>query len=103
MKIGKLLDTTHFFSGKFPMTFYLKAFPYRLVLSIVVVVFVFFTPMMIDKEIPAFYSAVIMTIFFFHQTAMRCMFVSSMAFFAKVSDPSMSGTYMTAYDGMSSP
>jgi hypothetical protein len=52
------------------MSFYLQAFPYRLFLSIVVVILVFFSPKMVDgnfDDIPVHYKFIVLTTFFFHQ------------------------------------
>lgn len=52
------------------MTFYLKAFPYRLILSIVVVSLVYFTPTIIGgnyNDIPVYYTTTILIVFFCHQ------------------------------------
>lgn len=83
-------------TGPFPMTFYIKAFPYRLVMSVVIAVFVYGTPWMISTgDIPHFYYASLVVIYLLYQVPLRAMYVSEMAFMARVSDPLVGGTYMT--------
>merc|ERR1719308_608809 len=48
-----------------------------------------------DGSFPLYYYALIVAIFIIHQVFATCMFVSIMAFFAKISDPAVGGTYMT--------
>ena len=48
-----------------------------------------------DKSFPIYYYALVVLFFAIHQVTLYSMFVSVMAFFAKVSDPAVGGTYMT--------
>lgn len=85
-------------TGPFPMTFYIKAFPYRLIMTIVIAVFVYFTPTMImsgPDGVPVYYYAAIVSIYLIYQVPLRAMYVADMAFMARVSDPLVGGTYMT--------
>lgn len=80
------------------MTFYIKAFPYRLIMTIVIAVFVYFTPTMImsgPDGVPVYYYAAIVSIYLIYQVPLRAMYVADMAFMARVSDPLVGGTYMT--------
>lgn len=87
-----------FTTGPFPMNFYIKMFPYRLFMTVVITVFVYFTPMMFaahEDGIPVYYYAAIVTLYLIYQVPLRGMYVADMSFMAKVSDPLVGGTYMT--------
>lgn len=60
-------------------------------------IFVYFTPTFqkVDKTFPWYYYGLAVGIYGIHQIFVYCMFVSQMAFFARVSDPKIGGTYMT--------
>jgi MFS transporter, PAT family, solute carrier family 33 (acetyl-CoA transportor), member 1 len=68
---------SRFTTGPYPLKFYIKAFPYRLLMTVVIAVFVFFTPSMIDreKEVPVYYYAAIITIYLIYQVPLRAMYV----------------------------
>lgn len=83
-------------SGPKPMDIFLKAMSYRLVMVAVFALMVYFTPMFaVDGEYPFSYFGVMIIIYSLHQITLYCMFVSVMAFNAKISDPRIGGTYMT--------
>ncbi|KAK0087157.1 hypothetical protein PV325_001670 [Microctonus aethiopoides] len=83
-------------SGPRPMDIYLKAMPYRLAFGLVAAGLVWITPLFVSNgEVPIHYVIMIISLYFLHQIATTSMFVASMAFFAKVSDPAVGGTYMT--------
>ncbi|OUC46481.1 AmpG permease [Trichinella nativa] len=84
-------------TGRRPLTAYLTAYPYRNMLSLVFALMVWWTPYwkQPDGQYPVAYYALILLIFALQQVALHCMFVSQMAFHAKVSDPTVGGTYMT--------
>lgn len=82
-------------TGRYPMTFYIKAFPYRLFMTIVIAAFVYATPWMISGEVPIYYYVSIVTIYMIYQVPLRSMYVADMAFMAQISDPLVGGTYMT--------
>lgn len=85
-------------TGPFPMRFYIKAFPFRLIMTIVIAGFVYATPFIIEgrlTDIPFFYYAAIVSIYLIYQLPLRAMYVADMAFMARVSDPLVGGTYMT--------
>ena len=48
-----------------------------------------------DHSYPISYYGLILVIFVLHQVTLYSMFVSVMAFFARISDPAVGGTYMT--------
>lgn len=65
-------------TGPYPMNFYIKAFPYRLLMTIVIAVFVFFTPSMINHrltDIPVYYYVSIVAIYLVYQIPLRGMYV----------------------------
>eukprot|EP00096_Caligus_rogercresseyi_P010209 TRINITY_DN3640_c0_g1_i1.p1 TRINITY_DN3640_c0_g1~~TRINITY_DN3640_c0_g1_i1.p1 ORF type:complete len:534 (+),score=141.53 TRINITY_DN3640_c0_g1_i1:94-1695(+) len=84
-------------SGPRPMNLYLKAYPFRLLMGLVVVGFVYLSPgfMGEDGSYPIYYYGILVIIFAFHQVTVYSMFVSSMAFSSLISDPAVGGTYMT--------
>ncbi|XP_044727688.1 acetyl-coenzyme A transporter 1 [Chrysoperla carnea] len=83
-------------SGPRPMDVYVKAIPPRLLFGFVAMALVWVTPyVIVDGHIPIYFFVIILLIYACHQIFMNCMFVAIMAFFAKISDPSVGGTYMT--------
>ena len=48
-----------------------------------------------DESFPAYFYALVIAVFAIHRAVVYAMFVSMMAFFARVSDPVVGGTYMT--------
>lgn len=73
---------SRFTTGPYPMTFYIRAFPYRLIMTIVIAVFVFFTPMMIDHrrdDIPTYYYVSLVSIYLVYQLPLRAMYVGEFA------------------------
>lgn len=79
------------------MTFYIKAFPYRLFMTVVIAGFVYATPSMIGglDDIPSYYYASLVVLYLIYQVPLRAMYVADMAFMARISDPLVGGTYMT--------
>merc|ERR1719433_499101 len=84
-------------SGPRPMDVFLKAIPARLVLCVVMAGLVAATPgfQLEDGSFPLHYYALLIFIYGVYQVALYSMFVSCMAFYARVSDPVVGGTYMT--------
>ncbi|CAE7334007.1 SLC33A1 [Symbiodinium pilosum] len=78
----------------------LQTYPWRVLLVPVTAVVVASTPAIGDRIPWAFYS-VIVVVSLLAQVASQCMFVSNMAFFARISDPAMGGTYMTMLNTLS--
>lgn len=69
---------SRFTTGPFPMTFYIKAFPFRLIMTIVIAVFVYFTPSMIEHrrdDIPTYFYVSIVSIYMIYQLPLRAMYV----------------------------
>ena len=84
-------------AGTQPMNLYLRAIPPRLLMGLAFMGVVMATPSFAleDGSFPLHYYALIVAIFIVHQVFLNAMFVSIMAFFAKISDPAVGGTYMT--------
>lgn len=85
-------------AGKYPMRFFIYAFPVRVFIAAVMAVFVYFTPMMLEgklDDIPNSYYAGFMAIIFFYMITRYSMNTAEMVFFAKIADPLVGGTYMT--------
>jgi len=81
-------------AGPAPLDLALKAYPCRLILVSFFVVLVCFTPKE-SSPFPVGFYFLMLGFTLALAVANQCMFVSQMAFFARVSDPAMGGTYMT--------
>lgn len=60
-------------AGKYPLRFYVNAFPFQLVLACVIVTIVYFTPTLLAgrfHNIPNSYYAMILTVFFVYQVSL---------------------------------
>ncbi|XP_068633177.1 acetyl-coenzyme A transporter 1 [Battus philenor] len=89
-------------TGPAPLSLWLRAFPLRLLVGPLVAGLVAVTPSLLGDSGPSyFYLFILMCLYIFHQTCLYCMFVAVMAFFAKVSDPAVGGTYMTLLNTVS--
>ncbi|XP_004932099.1 acetyl-coenzyme A transporter 1 [Bombyx mandarina] len=89
-------------TGPAPLSLWLKAFPLRLLVGPLAAALVAFTPTLLGDSGPSYsYLSILMLLYVFHQTCLYCMFVAVMAFFAKVSDPTVGGTYMTLLNTVS--
>jgi len=97
VQIALPLLISKYTSGPQPMSIFLKAMVYRLLMGVILVGVVYFTPYCADKngDFPLSYFAIVLIIYSLHQVTLYCMFVSQMAFNAKISDPAIGGTYMT--------
>lgn len=84
-------------TGKYPMNIYIKAIPFRLLLTLGIAMLVWSTPIILkgQTDIPIYYYVMILVIYSFYQIFLYAMFCAAMAFFAKISDPRVGGTYMT--------
>jgi len=84
-------------AGPRPMDVFVKAIPARMVLCLVMAGLVYITPtfQLEDGSFPVQYYCLVVAIYAVYQVTLYSMFVSIMAFFAKVSDPAVGGTYMT--------
>jgi len=91
------LMISRYTTGPRPMEVYLKAIPYRLMFGLVYAGLVWITPSFRgdDGKFPFYYYLLVLVIYAMHQITVYSMFVAIMAFFAKVSDPAVGGTYMT--------
>nr|CAG4643146.1 EOG090X04K8 [Ilyocryptus agilis] len=91
------LFISRYTAGPRPMQVFLNAIPYRLLFVFVYAALVWITPRFQseDGQFPAYYYLMVVIIFAVHQVTVYSMFVAVMAFFAKVSDPAVGGTYMT--------
>lgn len=85
-------------TGPKPLDIFLKAMPYRLMFGIIAAVLVWITPSLVpdaSNGLPVTYVILLIACYALHQVCVYAMFVSIMAFFAKISDSSVGGTYMT--------
>merc|ERR550519_2449180 len=84
-------------AGPRPMDVFVKAIPCRLVLCLVMAGLVYITPTFKEEDgsFPFHYYCLVVGVYAIYQVSLYSMFVSIMAFFAKVSDPAVGGTYMT--------
>ncbi|XP_012261666.2 acetyl-coenzyme A transporter 1 [Athalia rosae] len=82
--------------GPRPLDIYLKAIPYRLAFGVVAAFLVWLTPFIVlGGDVPLYYYITLIIVYSIHQVTLYSMFVSVMAFFARISDPAVGGTYMT--------
>ncbi|XP_013389260.1 acetyl-coenzyme A transporter 1 [Lingula anatina] len=90
-------------AGPRPMDVFIKAMPWRLVIGLIYAVLVWWAPstQMASGEFPLYFYGVILFFFALHQVAVYSMFVSTMGFHAKISDPAIGGTYMTLLNTLS--
>jgi len=84
-------------AGPNAMDIYVKAIPIRLLFGFVLAAIVWLTPnfKLEDGSFAFSYYATIVIIYAFHQVTVYTMYVASMAFAARISDPAVGGTYMT--------
>jgi len=84
-------------AGPRPMDVFVKAIPARLLLCLVMAGLVSITPSFKDADgsFPVHYYILVVAVYAVYQVTLYSMFVAIMAFFAKVSDPAVGGTYMT--------
>uniref|UniRef100_A0A1B6MEX5 Major facilitator superfamily (MFS) profile domain-containing protein n=2 Tax=Graphocephala atropunctata TaxID=36148 RepID=A0A1B6MEX5_9HEMI len=82
--------------GETPMDVFNKVYPCRLAFNLVAAGFVWATPhMMVKEHFPTYYYVMLVIIYGVYQVWLFTMFVTQMAFYARVSDPAVGGTYMT--------
>ncbi|KFM71244.1 Acetyl-coenzyme A transporter 1, partial [Stegodyphus mimosarum] len=84
-------------AGPKPLSVFLTTYPFRLVFGLLFAFLVWWTHQVKLETggFPVYYYAVIIISYALHQITVYSIFVALMAFFAKVSDPSIGGTYMT--------
>jgi len=81
-------------SGKAPLDLAMMSYPIRVAMVPLTAIVVYYTPSSMEPIPYGFYSAV-MLVGAAAAVASELIFVSQMAFFARVSDPALGGTYMT--------
>ncbi|KAG8225743.1 hypothetical protein J437_LFUL011999 [Ladona fulva] len=102
LQIVMPLVISKYTAGPRPMDIYLKAVPYRLAFGLGAAFVVWITPTFVrNGTVPSYYYILLLGSFSFHQVTVNCMFVAVMAFFARVSDPAVGGTYMTLLNTLS--
>jgi hypothetical protein len=89
--LGKYINRTK------QLVFVIKLLPIRLTLGLVIALFVYYTPSFKDmnNEFQVTYYLIYLAIFSLAQIVESTMFVSQMGFFARVSDQTIGGVYMT--------
>ncbi|XP_016862952.1 acetyl-coenzyme A transporter 1 isoform X4 [Homo sapiens] len=89
-------------AGPQPLNTFYKAMPYRLLLGLEYALLVWWTPKVEHQGgFPIYYYIVVLLSYALHQVTVYSMYVSIMAFNAKVSDPLIGGTYMTLLNTVS--
>ncbi|KAG8512525.1 Acetyl-coenzyme A transporter 1, partial [Galemys pyrenaicus] len=89
-------------AGPQPLNVFYKAMPYRLLLGLEYALLVWWTPKVEHQGgFPLYYYATVLLSYALHQVTLYSMYVSIMAFNAKVSDPLIGGTYMTLLNTVS--
>ncbi|KAF7265759.1 hypothetical protein GWI33_020839 [Rhynchophorus ferrugineus] len=89
---------SRYITGPKPLEIYLKAIPYRLLFGLFSAFIVWITPILVPdakQGLSIFYVTLLLGGYALQQVCAYAMFVSIMAFFAKISDSSLGGTYMT--------
>lgn len=91
------LYISRYTAGPEPLTPFVVTYPLRLLFGLVFAGIVWMTPIfkLADGSFPFHYYAIIVIVYLIHQVFANCMFVGVMAFFARISDSSVGGTYMT--------
>eukprot|EP00118_Oscarella_pearsei_P021527 m.242197 g.242197 ORF g.242197 m.242197 type:complete len:518 (+) comp40215_c1_seq12:83-1636(+) len=82
-------------AGPRPMDSYLKAYPIRLGLGLILPAFVAWTHTFSGKEFPTYFYVVAVIVYMAYSIPATIQFVSAMAFNARIADPSIGATYMT--------
>ncbi|XP_002159972.2 acetyl-coenzyme A transporter 1 isoform X2 [Hydra vulgaris] len=98
------LAISHFTAGPRPLDLFIKAIPFRLVMGLVFAALVYWTSTFSNTNtegFPYYYYGIILFAYAMHQIALYTMFVAIMGFFARVSDPTIGGTYMTMLNTIS--
>ncbi|KAG7399657.1 Major facilitator super domain-containing protein 3 [Phytophthora boehmeriae] len=89
--IGRYIKPTQ------PLNLFLWGYPVRLVVGLLYAGIVYITPMAMaqDESSHFVFYAIILAVGALHELAANMMYVPQMAFYARISDPSIGGTYMT--------
>eukprot|EP00416_Gambierdiscus_australes_P028030 CAMPEP_0171064496 /NCGR_PEP_ID=MMETSP0766_2-20121228/6323_1 /TAXON_ID=439317 /ORGANISM="Gambierdiscus australes, Strain CAWD 149" /LENGTH=500 /DNA_ID=CAMNT_0011520535 /DNA_START=78 /DNA_END=1577 /DNA_ORIENTATION=+ len=85
---------TRWTSSGQPLDLALRAYPFRVLIVPMAIGLAYCTPPKMTPIPWGFYTLVFL-VSLMGAVASQCMFVSQMAFFARISDPAMGGTYMT--------
>ncbi|KRT82887.1 hypothetical protein AMK59_4132 [Oryctes borbonicus] len=104
LQIALPLVISKYTTGPRPMDLFVKAIPFRLLFGFVAAFLVWVTPTIVPDALaglPFMYYALLLICYALHQICVYCMFVSIMAFFARISDPKVGGTYMTLLNTLS--
>ncbi|XP_078064303.1 acetyl-coenzyme A transporter 1 [Mustelus asterias] len=89
-------------AGPKPLNVFYWAMPFRLFMGMIFALVVFWTPMVKQgTEFPVYYYGVLLLSYALHQVTVYSIYVAVMAFNAKISDPSIGGTYMTLLNTIS--
>ncbi|XP_033103873.1 acetyl-coenzyme A transporter 1-like [Anneissia japonica] len=90
-------------AGPKPLNVMLKAMPFRLMMGLVFMIIVKWTPTvkLENGDFPFYYYLIILLSYGCHQVTLYCMFVAAMAFHSKISDPLIGGTYVTLLNTVS--
>lgn len=93
------LIVTKYTTGPQPTETFIKFIPFRLLFSVCAVLIVWYIPsMIIDGEAPFILLLILFTYNILYDTCVNSMYLGMTAFFAKVSDPRVGGTYMTIWN-----
>lgn len=103
MQIFLPLVISRYTGGARPLNIWIKSMAPRLLIGLAFAGIVYVTPtfQQEDGSFPLHFYAGIVFVYFLHQIFANAMFVSIMAFFARVSDPAVGGTYMTLLNTLS--
>ncbi|KAH7638666.1 acetyl-coenzyme a transporter 1-like protein [Dermatophagoides farinae] len=84
-------------NGPRPLDVFLRAYPFRLIFCFIFAGLLWWTRTLYDRYsyFPLYYYVVLIILYALHQITVYSMYVAIMAFHAKISDPSIGGTYMT--------
>lgn len=84
-------------NGPRPMDVYIRSIPYRMLFAIIATLIVWLAPLTLSStgQVPIYFYVMLLVNYAFYQVCLYSMFVAVMAFFAKISDPAVGGTYMT--------
>ncbi|OXA62750.1 Acetyl-coenzyme A transporter 1 [Folsomia candida] len=91
-------------AGSKPMGIFIKAMPIRLVFGLIFAAIVYATPRYFASADGSYgwpYYTFLVLVYSIHQISVYSMFVAVMSFFAKISDPTVGGTYMTLLNTLS--
>uniref|UniRef100_A0A2S2QEU1 Acetyl-coenzyme A transporter 1 n=1 Tax=Sipha flava TaxID=143950 RepID=A0A2S2QEU1_9HEMI len=92
-------------SGPKVISVYLRVIPYRLLLNLAFILFVYVTKKIVKNngviEIPVYYYVLLAILTLLQQVLMYIMFIAILSFFSRISDPRFGGIYMTLLNTLS--